>query len=102
MRIDIITAVPQVIESPLETSILKRAKEKGIVEIVVHDLHDEGVDALDEFVGDIDGEGTEAAGVGSSLLIVDVNGGVVVHGTEVQDDVFALPVGGDGELTRIP
>lgn len=39
MRIDIITAVPQVIESPLETSILKRAKEKGIVEIFVHDLH---------------------------------------------------------------
>ena len=69
---------------------------------LVHDLHDKGVGALDEFVGDIDGEGTEAAGMGSSLLTIDVNGGVVVHGTEVQDDVLTLPVGGNGELTRIP
>ena len=52
MRIDIITAVPQVIESPLETSILKRAKEKGIVEIVVHDLHDYSSDAKHHHVDD--------------------------------------------------
>ena len=52
MRIDIITAVPQVIESPLETSILKRAKEKGIVEIVVHDLHDYSSDTKHHHVDD--------------------------------------------------
>lgn len=52
MRIDIITAVPQVIESPLETSILKRAKEKGIVEIVVHDLHDYSSDPKHHHVDD--------------------------------------------------
>lgn len=52
MRIDIITAVPQVIESPLETSILKRAKEKGIVEIVVHDLHDYSTDEKHHHVDD--------------------------------------------------
>ncbi|MCQ2607658.1 MAG: tRNA (guanosine(37)-N1)-methyltransferase TrmD [Bacteroidales bacterium] len=52
MRIDIISAVPQVIESPLETSILKRAKEKGIVEIVVHDLHDYSSDAKHHHVDD--------------------------------------------------
>lgn len=52
MRIDIITAVPQVIESPLETSILKRAKEKGIVEIVVHDLHDYSADEKHHHVDD--------------------------------------------------
>lgn len=52
MRIDIISAVPQVIESPLETSILKRAKEKGIVEIVVHDLHDYSSDQKHHHVDD--------------------------------------------------
>ncbi len=52
MRIDILSAVPQVIESPLETSILKRAKEKGIVEIVVHDLHDYSNDEKHHHIDD--------------------------------------------------
>ncbi len=38
MRIDIISAVPQLLKSPLSESILKRAQEKGLAEIVVHDL----------------------------------------------------------------
>jgi tRNA (guanine37-N1)-methyltransferase len=38
MRIDIITGLPKLLESPLQESILKRAQEKDIVEIVVHDL----------------------------------------------------------------
>jgi tRNA (guanine37-N1)-methyltransferase len=38
MRIDIVTALPKLLESPLQESILKRAQEKQIVEIVVHDL----------------------------------------------------------------
>ena len=40
MRIDIITVVPELLDSPLHESILKRAQEKGLVEIVVHNLHD--------------------------------------------------------------
>ena len=40
MRIDIITVVPELVASPLSESILKRAQEKGLVEIVVHNLHD--------------------------------------------------------------
>jgi tRNA (guanine37-N1)-methyltransferase len=40
MRIDIISAVPELLESPLNYSILKRAKEKGLVEIYVHNLRD--------------------------------------------------------------
>jgi tRNA (guanine37-N1)-methyltransferase len=40
MRIDILSAVPDQLSSPLETSIVKRAKEKGLVEIVVHNLRD--------------------------------------------------------------
>ena len=38
IRIDIISAVPDLLESPLNTSILKRAREKKKVEIVVHNL----------------------------------------------------------------
>lgn len=38
MRIDIVTGLPKLLESPSQESILKRAQEKKIVEIVVHDL----------------------------------------------------------------
>lgn len=38
MRIDIITCLPRLLESPFSDSILKRAQTKGIVEIEVHDL----------------------------------------------------------------
>ncbi len=40
MRIDIITCVPKLLDSPFNQSILLRAKTKGLVEIVVHDLRD--------------------------------------------------------------
>ncbi len=40
MRIDIITVLPQLLESPFNYSIVKRAREKGIVEIYVHNLRD--------------------------------------------------------------
>ena len=40
MRIDIISVVPDLLISPLNESMLKRAQQKGLVEIVVHNLHD--------------------------------------------------------------
>lgn len=40
MRIDIITVVPDILKSPFEASILKRAIEKGLVEIHLHNLRD--------------------------------------------------------------
>ncbi len=40
MRIDILTALPEILDSPLNESILKRAQEKKIVEIVIHNLRD--------------------------------------------------------------
>ena len=40
MRIDIITVLPDLLQSPLNTSILKRAQEKGLVEINLHNLRD--------------------------------------------------------------
>jgi len=42
MRIDIISAVPQLLESFLNYSIVQRAKDKGVVETFVHDIHDYG------------------------------------------------------------
>lgn len=38
MRIDIITCLPRLLDSPFSDSILKRAQSKGIVEIEIHDL----------------------------------------------------------------
>ena len=40
MRIDILTVLPEMLESPLGCSILKRAQDKGLARIVVHNLRD--------------------------------------------------------------
>ncbi len=40
MRIDIITVLPELLQSPFEASILKRAIEKGLVEVHTHNLRD--------------------------------------------------------------
>lgn len=42
MRIDILTVVPELLESPLGYSIIKRAVDKGLVEIHVHNIRDYG------------------------------------------------------------
>lgn len=43
LRIDLISAVPQTFASVLASSILGRAQKNGVVEIVVHNLHDYGI-----------------------------------------------------------
>ncbi|MBN1987674.1 MAG: tRNA (guanosine(37)-N1)-methyltransferase TrmD [Prolixibacteraceae bacterium] len=40
MRIDIITVLPEILESPFNHSIIKRAKDKGLAEIYIHNLRD--------------------------------------------------------------
>lgn len=40
MRIDIITVLPEMLESPLGCSILKRAADRGLAEFHVHNLRD--------------------------------------------------------------
>jgi tRNA (guanine37-N1)-methyltransferase len=40
MRIDIITVLPELLRSPFEASILKRAQDKGIVEVHLHNLRE--------------------------------------------------------------
>lgn len=43
MRIDIITILPELLKSPFEASIMKRAQEKGLVEVYFHNLRDYGL-----------------------------------------------------------
>jgi len=43
MRIDIISVLPRLLESPFADSILKRAIENNLVEVVVHNLRDYGL-----------------------------------------------------------
>lgn len=40
MRIDILSAVPELLDSPMQHSIMKRAQEKGLLEVVVHNIRD--------------------------------------------------------------
>jgi len=40
MRVDILTVVPKLLESPFSHSILKRAQEKKLVEIYIHNIRD--------------------------------------------------------------
>ena len=53
MRIDIITVLPELIKSPLSHSIVKRAKDKGLAEIIIHNLRNFATDkyrSVDDYV----------------------------------------------------
>ncbi len=43
MRIDIISVMPELLRSPFEHSIMKRAQDKGLLEVVTHNLRDYGL-----------------------------------------------------------
>ncbi len=43
MRIDIVTCVPELLNGPFDHSILKRAQQKGVAEVVIHDLRQFGI-----------------------------------------------------------
>ncbi|MFW6276374.1 MAG: tRNA (guanosine(37)-N1)-methyltransferase TrmD, partial [Bacteroidota bacterium] len=40
IRIDIVTAIPELLKSFIENSIVNIAREKGLAEIITHNLHD--------------------------------------------------------------
>lgn len=44
LRIDLVTALPQLVRSPLDHSILKRAADKRLLDVRVHDLRDFATD----------------------------------------------------------
>ncbi|NRA51457.1 MAG: tRNA (guanosine(37)-N1)-methyltransferase TrmD [Phaeodactylibacter sp.] len=43
MRIDIITVLPELLESPLSHSIMQRAQDKGLLEVHLHNLREYGI-----------------------------------------------------------
>ena len=43
MRIDIISVLPEILDGPLNNSIIKRATDKGIAEVHIHDLREYGL-----------------------------------------------------------
>lgn len=43
MRFDIISVLPELLESPLSHSIMQRAKNKGLLEVYLHNLRDYGL-----------------------------------------------------------
>lgn len=63
MRIDIISACPELLESPLNHSIVQRAKDKGLVEVHVHNLHDWSTDLKHRKIDDY------AFGFGAGMVL---------------------------------
>jgi len=43
MRFDIISVLPELLESPLNHSIMQRAKDRGLLEVFLHNLRDYGL-----------------------------------------------------------
>lgn len=52
MRIDIITVLPELLDGPLNQSIIKRAQAKGLVEVHIHNLRDYSTDEKHKRVDD--------------------------------------------------
>ena len=44
MKIDILTLFPKMFEGPFNESIIKRAQDKSLIEIMIHDLRKWGLD----------------------------------------------------------
>ena len=91
MRIDIITVLPELLQSPLNYSILKRAQDKKLVEIVVHNLRDYSLDKhrrVDDYP--FGGEG------GMGMQIEPVGRGITPLKSErdYEEGIFTTP---DGE-----
>jgi tRNA (guanine37-N1)-methyltransferase len=48
MRIDIISAVPELLQSPFSHSIMKRAEERGLLHVICHDLRKYGIGSTNQ------------------------------------------------------
>ncbi len=68
MRIDIISVIPELMQSPFEYSIIKRAQDKGLVEIHFHNLRDYAINNY----GKID-DSPFGGGAGMVLMIEPID-----------------------------
>lgn len=97
MHIDIITVLPELLDSPLNHSILKRAKEKGLVEINIHDLRDYSLDQRHRRVDDYPYGG--AAGMVMQIEPIDRAISVLKEKRNYDEVIYTSP---DGEMFNQP
>lgn len=91
MRIDIISGVPKILESPLNQSIIRRARENQMVEIFIHNLRDFSTDKhkkIDDYA--YGGE----AGMVLSIEPIDLAISAMKEEREYDEIIFTSP---DGE-----
>lgn len=97
MHIDIITVLPELLDSPLNHSILKRAKEKGLVEINIHDLRDYSLDQRHRRVDDYPYGG--AAGMVMQIEPIDRAISALKEKRNYDEIIYTSP---DGEMFNQP
>ncbi len=102
MRIDIITLFPEMFDGPFSHSIIKRAKEKGLVEIFLHQLRDFSPDKKHRKVDDYAFSG----GAGMVMMIEPVANAIEALKKErTYDEVIYMSPDGDlfdqGEANKI-
>ncbi len=93
MRIDIITVLPEMIEGFFNCSIMKRAQDKGLAEIHIHNLRDYTEDKYRR----VDDTGGELAAAVMADAIVRIIPGVISDeqsalSDSFQDNLLAAPV----------
>jgi tRNA (guanine37-N1)-methyltransferase len=96
MRIDIISAVPDLLNSPLDHSIIKRAKEKHLVEINIINLHDWGrgnYKQIDDY---------PFGGEAGMVMMIEPIFNVITHLTSERKYDYIIYVTPDGELLDQP
>jgi len=91
MRIDIITVLPDLLKSPFEASILKRAIEKGLVEIHFHNIRD----YTDKSYNQVD-DYQFGGGAGMVLMIEPIDKCISqLKGERVYDEVIYMTPDGE-------
>ncbi|WP_226064077.1 tRNA (guanosine(37)-N1)-methyltransferase TrmD [Kaistella polysaccharea] len=97
MRIDIVSVLPELMQSPFETSILKRAVDKGLVEIHFHHIREWGIGKHRQ----IDDE-PYGGGAGMVMLIEPLDKCLSeLKSQRIYDEVIYLTPDGDTLTQRI-
>ena len=92
MRIDILTAIPELLSGPLDHSIIKRARQKGLVEIHIHNLRDYAEDrhrTIDDY---------PFSGGGGMVMMVEPIDKALAHLRTLVDYDDIIYTSPDGEL----
>jgi len=92
MRIDILTGVPELLQSPLDHSILKRARDKSLAEVHIHNLRDYSTDKhkkIDDYAFSVE------AGMVLNIQPIDAALTALKNDRTYQEIIYTSP---DGDL----